>query len=650
MILAARQYNQGSITMMINSSLKKSNILKTYRLIVTVTGVLIALSASSQVANKPKSPIMGWASWNNFFVGISDPIIKGQADAMVSTGLAAAGYQYINIDDGFFDGRNADGTLKINAVKFPKGMKSLADYIHSKGLKAGFYSEAGANTCGSQYNGQTGGVGGGLYNHDQQDADLFFKTWGFDFLKVDYCGGLVQKLDEKTRYTAIKTAIDNTGRTDINFNVCRWQFPGSWVTKIADSWRISQDISFDKYVKWDRVLYVIDCNTFLAAYSSQGHYNDMDMMEVGRGLTFEEDKSHFSMWCILSAPLVLGNDLTAITKQTKDILTNTEVIAVDQDTTGVQGKLVSDNGAGLQVWAKNLNGKQSNERAVVLFNRSAVSASMTVKWKDLNLIGAATVRDLWSHTDLGSKDSLFTATVPSHGVVMLKVVGKQAKLQEVFEAEYAWINNFNLTTNSVVIADQGRATIDASCSGRAKANWLGKRADNYIEFRDIYTKTTGSYQLTISYISGENRNATLSVNGKDTLITNLNSGGWATIGKRTFTIRLNQGYNTIRLSNAAGWLPDLDKIQLDLNKFDTSVTSISTVPSWPIKVYPNPCNSFLQIDSESPIKQADIYSISGCLLKQYGRSNISVSDLNAGTYLLKVVTDKNNDSRLFIKN
>jgi len=539
---------------------------KTNRLIATVFAVLMALSASSQVVNKSKSPIMGWASWNNFFVGISDSIIKGQADAMVSSGLAAAGYKYINIDDGFFNGRYADGTFRIDTIKFPNGMKSLADYIHSKGLKAGFYSDAGANTCGSQYNHQTGGVGGGLYNHDQQDADLFFKTWGFDFLKVDYCGGLVQKLDEKERYTAIKAAIDKTGKKDINFNVCRWQFPGSWVTKVASSWRISQDISFDKYVKWNRVLYVIDCNTFLAAYSSQGHYNDMDMMEVGRGLTAEEDKSHFSMWCILSAPLVLGNDLTSLTQQTKDIITNKEVIAVDQDTTGVQGQLVSDNGHSLQVWAKDLNGKQSKERAVVLFNRSAAAASMVVKWKDLNIVGAATVRDLWSHKNLGRIDSVFTATVPSHGVIMLKVVGNQTKLKEVFEAEYSWINNFNLTKNSVVIENQGKAMNDTICSGRAKAVSLGNSADNYIEFSDIFAKKAGNYHLTISYLCGENRDATFTINGIDTVIKEFNSGGALSIGTKTFSVKLKAGNNTIRISNAKGKLPDIDKIQLDLNK------------------------------------------------------------------------------------
>lgn len=509
---------------------------------------------------------MGWASWNNFGVNISESIIKGQADAMVSSGLAAAGYKYLNIDDGFFNGRYSNGALRIDTVKFPNKMKYLADYIHSKGLKTGYYSDAGANTCGSQYNGQTGGIGGGLYGHDQQDMDTIFNNWGFDFLKVDYCGGLVQKLDEKKRYTAIRTALNNTGKQNINFNVCRWQFPGSWVTTVADSWRISTDIS----MSWTSVTAIIDKNAFLAAYASQGHYNDMDMLEVGRGMTAEEDKSHFSMWCIMSSPLVLGNDMTRLTQTTNDILTNTEVIAVNQDTTGLQAKIVTDNGSGLQVWAKSLNGKLSKERAVVLFNRSTEAASMSVKWKDLNLTGAASVRDLWLHSDLGTLDSMYTVTVPSHGVVMLKVVGTGTKLQEVFEAEYGWINNFNLTSDGEIIPSQGTALVDAICSGRGKADWLGNRADNYIEFRDVYANSDGNYNLTITYMSGENRTTTLTINGKDTTLTNLNSGGWTTLKSSTFPISLKKGYNIIRLSNSTGWLPDLDKIQIDLNKYETS--------------------------------------------------------------------------------
>jgi len=530
-----------------------------------ITVIIFCIFSTTAILSETvvsKSPLMGWASWNHFSVKISESIIKSQADGMVSSGLAAAGYKYINIDDGFFNGRYADGTLRIDSVKFPHGMRYLGDYIHSKGLKAGTYSEAGTNTCGAVYNNQAGGVGGGLYLHDQQDIDLFFKTWGFDFLKVDFCGGKEQLLDEETRYTEIKKAIDNTGRNDISYNVCRWQFPGTWVTKVANSWRISEDIN----ASWNSVINVIERNTYLAPFASQGHYNDMDMLEVGRGMTAEEDKSHFSMWCILSAPLVLGNDLSTINQHTTDILTNREVIAVDQDTTGVQGHLVTDNGAGLQVWAKNLNGKQSRERAVVLFNRSASKTTMSVKWKDLNLAGMVYGRNLWSHSDFKSKDSVYKTTVPSHGVVLLKVIGNQTRLQEVFEAEYAWINNFNLTQNSVIRAGQGNVAIDSICSGRAKVVSLGKNTGNYIEFRDIFANNTGRYHLTISYLCQENRHATMNVNGKDTLLADFKSGSIEPIQKCTYSVKLNKGNNTIRFTNSTEALPDFDKIQLELNK------------------------------------------------------------------------------------
>jgi hypothetical protein len=601
----------------------------------TLSFTLFVLFCSLSFAQALKSPLMGWASWNNFSVDISESIIKGQADAMVSSGLATAGYKYLNIDDGFFNGRYPDGGLRLDTIKFPKKMKYIANYIHSKGLKAGYYTDGGANTCGSIYNGQTGGMGGGIYGHDQQDIDTIIGSWGFDFLKVDYCGGMVLKLDEKTRYTAIRTAINNTGRSDINFNVCRWAFPGAWVTTLADSWRISNDINLN----WNSVSYIIDKNTFLAAYCSQGHYNDMDMLEVGRGLTAEEDKSHFSMWCIMSSPLVLGNDMRTISQSTKSILTNAEAIAVNQDTTGLQAKIVTDNAKGLQVWAKPLNGKLSKERAVVLFNRSTVAAYMSVKWKDLNLVGPATVRNLWTHTDLGSKDSIYTTVVPGHGVVMLKVVGDQTKLQEVFEAEYGWINNFNLTSNSVNIPDQGIATVDTICSGRGKASWLGNTADNYLEFRDIYANTADKYNIKITYLSGENRSATMTVNGKDTVLIGLNSGSWTSLKTNTYSVSLKKGYNTIRFANATAWLPDFDKIQLDLNK-NKIETGLDRTRNNKFKIRPNPCGNFLDIESESSIKQVSVFSLTGFLMMTSGtESRINMSSLKAGQYIIEVTTE-----------
>jgi len=537
-------------------------------LVVLVVSIFLgsALIAQNKSNKTPRPPLMGWASWNQFGAKIDESVIKGQADVMVSSGLAAVGFQYINIDDGFFNKRYSNGILRIDSIKFPKGMKELADYIHSRGLKAGFYSEAGENTCGSQYSGQPGGVGGGLYGHDQQDADLFFKTWGFDFLKVDYCGGRVQKLDEKTRYTEIRKAIDNTGR-DVNFNICRWQFPGTWVTTLSDSWRMSNDINFapGSKAKWKSIINIINQNKYLAQYASPGHYNDMDMLEVGRGMNFEEDKSHFTMWCILSSPLALGCDITKMSDETKTILTNKEIIALNQDMAGLQAHLIYENDS-VQIWAKNLKDRQSKEYAVAMLNLSARPAVLSVCWKDLNIVGKAAVRDLWAHKDLGSVDSVFSATVQGHGVAAIKVNAQKTKLKEVFEAEYAWMNNYNLTVDTQIVPGQAKPMTDAACSGRTKVIDIGKRADNYIEFEDVYAANAGNYNLDLFFLSGDDKNATMSVNGQDIQLTKLNSGSAKAVAKKTIPVVLNKGYNVIRISNATGSTPDIDKIQIDLNK------------------------------------------------------------------------------------
>ena len=207
------------------------------KLLLSLT-LLVSCGAFAQ-----EGPTMGWSSWNTFGVNISENIIKKQADAMVSKGLDKVGYKFINIDDGYFGGRDkTTGQLLIHPTRFPHGMKTVVDYIHGKGLKAGIYSDAGHNTCGNYYNGDVIAKGVGLYEHDQQDADFFFKELGFDFIKVDFCGGDGPQnserltLDEQERYTAISKAIENTGRTDVRLNVCRWDYPGTWVHDVAFSW------------------------------------------------------------------------------------------------------------------------------------------------------------------------------------------------------------------------------------------------------------------------------------------------------------------------------------------------------------------------------------------------------------------------------
>ena len=213
-----------------------------------------------------KTPTMGWSSWNTYSINISDSLIMSQADAMVSTGLADAGYNHINIDDGYFGGRDASsGQLLIHPVRFPGGMKKVVDHIHSLGLKAGIYSDAGPNTCGSYYDHDTIAKGVGFYGHDEQDARFFFRDLGFDFIKVDFCGGIPPKnfdrlaLEPQERYTAIRKAIDEVGRPDVRLNICRWNFPGVWVRDVATSWRMSHDIAD----RWSSVSDIINQNLYL---------------------------------------------------------------------------------------------------------------------------------------------------------------------------------------------------------------------------------------------------------------------------------------------------------------------------------------------------------------------------------------------------
>jgi hypothetical protein len=369
----------------------------------------------------PKPPIMGWASWNNYRININEDVIKSQADAMLSSGLKDVGYSYINIDDGFFGGRDIQGKLLVHKERFPNGMKALASYIHSKNLKAGIYSDAGINTCASYWDKDTIGNGMGLYGHDKQDLQLFLKEWNYDFIKIDWCGGEWLGLDEEKRYTEISKLIKNI-KPETVYNVCRWEFPGKWVTQIADSWRISGDIGNN----FKSILNIIDLNADLWKYASKGHYNDMDMLQVGRGMSYEEDKTHFSMWCMMHSPLLLGNDLTSMSKQTIEIITNKEMIAINQGPFIYQARRLIDLGE-LEVWAKPLISTISGEIAVALLNRSNNTKSITFNLKSLGLNAAKPyiIKDLWTkEISPASTQIEITREIPAHGIVVLKIKGE----------------------------------------------------------------------------------------------------------------------------------------------------------------------------------------------------------------------------------
>lgn len=553
---------------------------------------------SAQTADD-EGPTMGWSSWNTYGVNINEDLIKKQANAMVSKGLKSVGYQYINIDDGYFGGREAGtGQLKIHPTRFPNGLKGVVDHIHSKGLKAGIYSDAGRNTCGSMFNGDAIGKGVGMYEHDQQDADFFFKELGFDFIKVDFCGGSYYHnedhlvLDERERYTAIAEAIRNTGRNDVHMNACRWAFPGTWINDVAFSWRTTGDI----YDGWNSVKGIIKENLYLSAYCYNGHYNDMDMLEVGRSMSNIEDKTHFGMWCIMSSPLLIGCDLSSIKTTSLNLLKNKELIALNQDPLHLQA-YVCQRTADCYVLVKDIEELQGLKRAFAVYNPSDEEKTVIVDFSAMDLAGIITLRDVFSKRDAGTAEGTFEVTVPAHGTAIYTAIAEERLERTLYEAETAFIGNYQEIKNNQELPSGVYDDGADYCSGGCKVGWLGKSDENYLEWRNVYSHTGGKYKLTLHYISGENRSARLTINdGQAKSLTSLNSNGWNNVGKRTINIRLEQGINTIRLTNANAWMPDIDCITLQLTEAD-GITQMGNEQ-------PNADNSIYDLGGRRIVKQS----------------------------------------------
>jgi alpha-galactosidase len=379
-----------------------------------------------------KTPPMGWNSWNKFAGAVTDKDVRGMADAMASNGMKAAGYTYINIDDTWEAGRDANGMIQSNS-KFPN-MKALADYVHGKGLKIGIYSSPGPFTCAGYE---------ASFNHEAQDAKQY-AAWGFDYLKYDWCSASNVydntpehiSMTQQAAYAKMGDALLKSGRK-IVFSLCQYgqHDVGSWGAKvggnlwrttgdISDSWQSMMNIGFGQQVGREK-------------FSGPGHWNDPDMLEIGNGhMTTEEYRTHMSLWCLLSAALLAGNDLRDMKPEILEILTNKEVIAVDQDKLGKQAVRVSPpvpadeaatisvqegrstTGGEIQVFSRPL---ADGGHAVGLFNLGAATAKVTAKWSDIGIKGSHKVRDLWAHADRGAFTNEFSADVPSHGVVMIKI-------------------------------------------------------------------------------------------------------------------------------------------------------------------------------------------------------------------------------------
>lgn len=368
---------------------------------------LMFVPSSFTQDNLALTPPMGWNSWNHFAERVTDKTVRETADAMVSSGLKDAGYIYVNIDDTWEGQRDAKGHIQPNQ-KFPD-MKALADYVHSKGLRLGIYSSPGPKTCAG-YEGSLG--------HEEQDAQTYAQ-WGIDYLKYDWCQATSSLEEMKIAYTKMHEAIQKNGRP-IVLSLCQygWNKVWEWGASVGgNSWRTTGDIS-DQY----RVMAEIGFNqNGLEKFAGPGHWNDPDMLEVGNGgMNEDEYRTHFSLWAILAAPLIAGNDVTRMTPYTLEILTNREVIAVDQDPAGKQGARVSQEGP-FEVWMKPMS---DGSKVVGLFNRQRTTEQVSVDFSQIGLTGDVSVRDLWLKKDLGQFKEKFSAYVPSHGVVLVRLKAK----------------------------------------------------------------------------------------------------------------------------------------------------------------------------------------------------------------------------------
>jgi alpha-galactosidase len=394
--------------------------------------IFLILSACSLVGHAQKfeslalTPPMGWNSWNTFQTNINEKMVEDMADAMVASGMKGAGYQYLVLDDGWMaKERDSLGNLVPDPLKFPHGIKIVADYVHSKGLKFGLYNCAGTKTCAG-YPGTRG--------YEYQDARNY-AAWEVDYLKFDWCSS--EGLNAKEAYTTMSKALRKAGRPII-FSLCEWgnNKPWEWGAPVGQLWRTTGDIfgCFDceknngTWTAWG-VMRIVDKQAGLAKYAGPGHWNDPDMLEVGNGMKESEDRAHFSLWCMLAAPLIAGNDLRKMSVQTTGILTGKEIIAIDQDPLGVEGFKYSVKDS-LETWVKPLQG---GNWAICFFNRSASPKNLSFDWAKEAIRDSVTntspdpgasgfaIYDLWQKKTAGKTSTPFKAIIPPHDVIVLKL-------------------------------------------------------------------------------------------------------------------------------------------------------------------------------------------------------------------------------------
>ena len=456
------------------------------------------------VAKPVEAPTMGWSSWNAYRVNISEEIICRAADLMVELGLDKCGYVYCNIDDGFFGGRDKiTGKVISHPQRFPRGMRVVSDYIHSKGLKAGIYSDGGGDTCGSWYDHDELGIGVGFYEHDELDAEYYFRELNFDFIKIDFCGGNPGsnkdhlQLDPKERYTAIRKAIDAVGREDARINICRWNYPGTWVRDVGSSWRISRDIND----KWKICRQIIEENLYLSGYAAPGAYNDMDMLEVARHYSAIEDETHFATWCMMSSPLLIGCDLAVLKgkkAKTLELLKNRDLIAIDQDVAMPQAQVV-----------KRTRGEKGG--IYVLERCLGEPYGMRRAYEFLNLDDSPHEVEYPLNGEVRQIAGTAGKEIPAHGCrVFLVNLPERPAEPERYEAETAFCTEYQELSTPKNAGTPYAEENDGASAGAVVKNVGGKGGD--IRFQKVYSEKGGEYLARLVAIGGktvEKREVTL---------------------------------------------------------------------------------------------------------------------------------------------
>lgn len=475
-----------------------------------LTPLLLALAAfatapvsAQKFPGLALTPPMGWNSWNKFQCDVNEDLIRQTADAMATNGMKAAGYVYVNIDDCWHGQRNEQGFIQPDAKRFPSGIKALADYVHAKGLKLGIYSDVGDKTCG----GRPGSRG-----HEYQDA-LTYAQWGIDYLKYDWCNA--EGLKAEGAYATMRDAIHAAGRPMV-FSLCEWgdNKPWLWASNIGHLWRTTGDIfaQFDgqldhgTWFQWG-VLQIIDKQKPLRQYAGPDHWNDPDMLEVGNGLSENEDRAHFSLWCMLAAPLISGNDQRNMKPETLRILTQKEVLAVDQDPLGIPGFVYSTN-RHVEVWFKPL---AAGDWAMCLLNRSPEPQTISFDWnqepvtdslakRDANFSDTVyTLRNLWSGSDVGSTKEILSAEIPGHDVLLLRLknpnpaAAPAVPAQKIIRIKTGVTEPFTDADGNTWLPDQG--FVDGETLSRAEDLSVANTKTPALYRSERYSMTAFSYPL-----------------------------------------------------------------------------------------------------------------------------------------------------------